>query len=64
VVTVLRSGPVDTIYRLAISSRYIARDGASMTRHFGWNAFAFGFGPRGCGEGHAVDAASGSNPAT
>src|SRR3989442_7091896 len=21
--------------------------GSSMTRHFGWNAFAFGFGPRG-----------------
>src|SRR6266446_6393590 len=42
-----RSRPIDTIYRLAISSRYIAQDGACMTRHFGWNAFAFGFGPRG-----------------
>jgi len=27
-----------------------------MTRHFGWNAFAFGFGPRGLWGGHAVGA--------
>src|SRR5438552_8114961 len=47
VVTAPRLRPVDTIYRPAISSRYIAHDGANMTRHFGWNAFAFGFGPRG-----------------
>src|SRR2546427_4238764 len=47
VVTAPRPRPVDTIYRPAISSRYIAHAGANMTRHFGWTGFAFGLRPRG-----------------
>src|SRR6266699_2733018 len=47
VITPARFRPIDTIYRPAISSRYIVNAGANMTRQFGWNAFAFGFGPRG-----------------
>src|SRR2546422_3448905 len=42
---------VDKIYRAIISSRnivYLLQNGRkAMTRHFGWDAFALGFGPRG-----------------